>query len=43
MDQGYTTRIKCQFINLRLIIKNIVVMAFNTGWEADLLHSLINT
>lgn len=34
--QGHTTRTKCQFVNLRLDVKDISEMAFNTGWVADL-------
>lgn len=36
MYQGHTVRIKCQFINVRLIVKNIAETAFNTGWKTDL-------
>lgn len=40
MSQVYTTKIKCQFINLRWVVKETEEMAFNTDWIADLQHSL---
>lgn len=36
MHEGHTARIQHQFINLRLVVKKIVEMAFDTGGVGDL-------
>lgn len=36
MHEGHTSRIKCQFISLRLVVKKVAEMAFDTGGADDL-------